>query len=332
MRGRRADAGNPLLTTRILMDVDTGVDDALAIFLASRSPELKVEGVTTVVGNVSLDRVLRNTLHVTRLAGLSGVPVYRGAAKPLASEVPGSASFVHGSDGLGGASLPEPATRPAEGFAPDVICEMARKMRGSLALVTTGPLTNLALAIQQDPEALRGVGAHVMMGGAFSVTPYGHGNITPAAEFNVWHDPEAARVVFGAGLPTVAVGLDVTTDPRASMTEDHLKMLDQRGEAGGLVQKLARACLKAGGQLHDPMAVAYVIAPELFRTEDYEVGVEATGALTRGETVADRRDAWRKTRLRDTVPQGRATVCTAVDGKKFLKLFTGRLADLTVRV
>jgi inosine-uridine nucleoside N-ribohydrolase len=321
-----ASPGSAGLPQKIVLDVDTGVDDALAIFMAAKSPELKVEALTTVVGNVSLEKVLRNTLHVARLSGMQGVPVHRGLAAPIASAVPQDASFVHGSDGLGDSNLPEPTNRPAEGFAPDVLCELAGRLGEELVVVTTGPLSNLAMAVRKAPEAMKKVRLHVMMGGAFSLTPYGHGNMTPAAEFNIWHDPEAAKVVFDAGLPTVAVGLDVTTDPAALMTEDHLRRLESRGEAGALVQKVAAACFKAGGQLHDPMAVGYVLAPSLFKTEDFDVDVEVHGTVTRGETVADRRGRWRKFRLPGTVPKGKAKVCTAVDGKGFLELFMSRLS------
>ena len=338
-RGRRAEpweclTGDPgriptCLARKVLLDVDTGVDDALAIFLAAKSPELKVEAVTTVVGNVSLDKVLKNTLNVVRLAGLGGVPVYRGVSEPIATRVPQDASFVHGKDGLGGADLPDPPNPPAPGYAPHLLCELARSMGEELTLVTTGPLSNLALALREDPEAMKKVGLHVMMGGAFATTPYGHGNATPTAEFNIWHDPEAARLVFRAGLPTVALGLDVTTDPSALIDEGRIGRLDSRGEAGRLVQKIARACYEAGGQLHDPMAVAYVIEPGMFGTEDFDVDVEVDGAVTRGETVADRRTKWRKFRLPHTVPEGKAKVCTSVEGGKFLDLFESRLSDLS---
>lgn len=314
------------MVRKVVMDVDTGVDDALALFLAANSPELKVEAVTTVVGNVGLDKVVRNTLYVAKAAGLSGVPVYRGLASPISPWPARDASHAHGEEGLGKGVVPEAVGGPSEGFAPDVLRELAESEGEELTLITTAPLSNLAYAIRKDPGAFRKLKLHVMMGGAYSVTPYGHGNITPVAEFNVWHDPGAAKIVFEAGLPTVAVGLDVTTSPTARLQKEHLKRLDPRGEPGGLLQKLARACLDFGGELHDPMAVAYALSPGLFETEEFRIGVETEGALTRGQTVADRREAG--SALPETVPSGRAEVCKAVDGPGVVDLIVGRLGRL----
>src|SRR5271165_5938248 len=194
----------------LLIDVDTGIDDALALLYACAQDHIHAVGVTTVVGNVSLDSATRNTRAVLKLAGRPEIPVWRGSANPLSNAV-GDARDVHGKTGLGHAVLPEPEEPPQGGHAVDSIIAAAQAHSGRLIMVATGPLTNIALAVMRDPELPRLVKRFVIMGGAYSDP----GNVTPSAEFNVWHDPEAARIVFRAfggpgGAPVTAIGLDVT--------------------------------------------------------------------------------------------------------------------------
>jgi inosine-uridine nucleoside N-ribohydrolase len=313
---------------RIILDVDTGIDDALAILLAVRSPEIKIDALTTVVGNVSLEKVLRNTLNVLQLEGVKDVPVYGGLSTPLVVK-PRDASVVHGGDGLADTNLPAPSLRAEAGFAPDIICERILDGRGDVTLVTTGPLTNLAAAILKEPVIAKKVKLHVMMGGAFFLTKYGQGNVTPVSEFNIWHDPEAAKVVFDSGLPTVAVGLDVTTDPAASLKRSDLAGISNDGGAQPLVRRLCEYCLKSGGYLHDPMAVAYLLKPDLFTIEEFPVDVELHGSITRGQTVADSRSRWRKSHFQWSPERGAVKICTKVDGGRFLKLFMDRLGSVS---
>ena len=195
---------------RLFVDVDTGIDDAFALLYACAVAEGRLVGVSTVVGNVSLANATRNTRAVLALAGRGDVTVAPGAAVPLAPE-PNDARAVHGATGLGYASLPEPDEPRGVVHAVDALVAAARAHAGRLALVATGPLTNIALAVMHEPELPRLVRRFVIMGGAYAV----HGNVTPSAEFNIWHDPEAARIVFRAfggpgAAPVVAIGLDVT--------------------------------------------------------------------------------------------------------------------------
>ena len=194
----------------LFVDVDTGIDDAFALLYACAETAARLLGVSTVVGNVSLANATRNTRAVLALAGRADVPVSPGAAFPLAPE-PNDARAVHGATGLGHATLPEPPEPAEPSHAVDAIVAAARAHAGRLVLVATGPLTNIALAAMREPELPRLVKRFVIMGGAYTV----HGNVTPSAEFNIWHDPEAARIVFRAfggpgGAPIVAIGLDVT--------------------------------------------------------------------------------------------------------------------------
>ncbi len=194
----------------LFVDVDTGIDDAFALLYACAEPQARLVGVSTVVGNVSLANATRNTRAVLALAGRADIPVAPGAAVPLAPE-PRDARAVHGATGLGYASLSDPAEPAHAAHAVDALIAAARTHAGRLLLVATGPLTNIALAAMREPELPRLVKRFVIMGGAY----LGGGNVTPSAEFNIWHDPEAARIVFRAfggpgGAPVIAVGLDVT--------------------------------------------------------------------------------------------------------------------------
>ena len=196
--------------TRLIIDVDTGIDDAFALLYACAHPDVELVGVSTVAGNVDLARATRNTRAVLALARRADVPVWPGCAQPIL-HAPRDASIVHGVSGLGHAELPEPPAAPAPEHAIDAIIAQARARPGALRLVATGPLTNIAAVLMREPALPRLIERLVLMGGAFREA----GNVTPAAEFNIWHDPEAARMVFRAfaadgAAPLIAVGLDVT--------------------------------------------------------------------------------------------------------------------------
>src|SRR5246127_3101471 len=204
-------------TSRVIIDTDPGVDDALALLLAMSSPELKIEGITPVSGNVPLELTLPNALRMVEVAGRTDIPVAAGAKVPLVRRLV-TAAYVHGENGLGGAVFPEPKIKPVAEPAADLIRQIIRKYPGEVTLITIGPLTNIATALNADPDLAGMVGRLVMMGGSLS-----GGNITPAAEFNVYVDPEAARIVFQSGIPISMVGLDVTR--KTSLTEDHVRQL-----------------------------------------------------------------------------------------------------------
>jgi len=306
----------------VLIDTDPGVDDALALLLAFSSPELRVEGLTTVAGNVSLDLGSLNTLKLLDFLGVEGVPVVPGAAKPLLRKSR-DASNIHGETGLGGATLPEPKGILDERGAVEFILEKVDELGRDLTLIPIGPLTNIAGAILARPSIVHETSGLVIMGGAFGLTPYGHGNVSPAAEFNVWHDPEAAKIVFDSGIPITAVGLDVTTDPSNRLTETKFKEIEVMGtERATFVADLCRHLIvRYGGvSLHDPLAVAAVIDPSLVETERVAVEVETRGDVTLGMTLVDRRRTYR-----DDAKEANVEACVSVDGSRFLDLFLERV-------
>ena len=306
---------------RIILDTDPGVDDALAFMLAFASPEVGVEAVTTVDGNVREERGHGNAKRLLEFFGRSDVPVARGAARPLL-RLRDHAEAFHGKTGLGDAVLPEPTMASDPRPAARLIAEEADRLGKDLTIVAIGPLTNVALAIAIDPDLPRKVGGLVIMGGAFNLTPYGVGNASPVAEFNVWHDPEAAKIVFESGIHVVCAGLDVTTHPENRLGPAHLAQIESAGtRRSRLASDLLRTLVgKYGGfSLHDPMSVAYVVDPTLFGTERHAVSVETRGEITEGMTVVDRRP-------RRPPGGGNAEIITRVDSARFLSLVLGRVA------
>ena len=271
---------------RVIIDTDPGVDDALALLLAMRSPELKIEAITAVAGNVPLDLTLPNALRMVEIAGRREIPVAAGARAPLVRRLV-TAAYAHGENGLGGAVFPEPKTKPVAEPAAVLIRQIIGKFPGEVTLLTIGPLTNIATALNADPELAGMVRSLVMMGGSLS-----GGNITPAAEFNVYVDPEAARIVFQSGIPVTMVGLDVTR--KTSLTEDHVRQL-QAGQnpVSQAAATIARNAIEhnrergfaVGPNMHDSLAVAGFIDPSLLQMKEYYVDVETAGELTAGETL-----------------------------------------------
>lgn len=321
------------MTTPILIDTDPGIDDALALLLAFGSPEVSVEAITTVAGNIEVGLATDNVFRILEVARPTRRPrVAQGAAGPLRQPLV-TAPHVHGPDGLGnlgqfvrpdGTPLyPEPPRVLETRDGADLILDTVKEFPDRLVLVALGPLTNLALAVQRDPEALRRCARIVIMGGAVSAV----GNVTPAAEFNMYVDPDAAAAVFEAGLPIDLVPLDVTRQiiltrgalhealgrgrlPRARFIEDFTLFGFEFGESRG----------EGGIYLHDPLAMAAAIEPNLVGFESLHVAVESEGRLTRGMTVADRRDI---EPYRKEPPTCRAAL--TVDGSRFLRFLLERL-------
>lgn len=328
------------MARRVLLDVDTGIDDALALLLALRSRELELVAATTVAGNVPVDVATRNTLAVLALAGRSDVPVAAGAARPLGRRLT-TATFFHGRNGLGDIELPDSPAGPVATPAPALLAEAARSQPHDLTIVAVGPLTNLALAIRLDPQLPRLVHELIVMGGAAFVP----GNVTAAAEANFHNDPEAAALVFGAFGPSrlTMVGLDVTE--RASLRADRFaKIQVRRRETADPVTAFAcdaldyymRADLAAGlegSPLHDPLAVAAAARPDLLTRQGLRVEIETQGRLTRGASVANRRGRVQAIEsrggyedvvgLRPVAPN--VQVCLDVDANAFVSLFCQRL-------
>src|SRR6266568_8197340 len=271
---------------RVVIDTDPGVDDALALLLVMRSPELKIEAITPVAGNVPLELSLPNALRMVEIAGRTDIPVAVGAKAPLLRRLV-TAAYAHGENGLGGAVFPEPKIKPVAEPAAKFISQIVRKYPGEVTLITIGPLTNIATALNMDSELARIVKSLVMMGGSLS-----GGNITPAAEFNVYVDPEAARIVFQSGIPITMVGLDVTR--KTSLTDEHGRILEAgQNPVSQAAAKIARNAINhnreqgflVGPNMHDSLAVAGFLEPSLLKFQDYYVDVETTGELTAGETL-----------------------------------------------
>jgi purine nucleosidase len=320
---------------KIIIDTDPGVDDAFALLLALSSPELEVLAVTAVAGNVPLDVTLPNALRLVEIAGRPQVPVARGAASPLTRKLV-DAAYAHGNNGLAGVEFPPPQLRPVAEPAAALIARLVRENPGAVTLVGIGPLTNIALALRQDPGMAPLVSGMVLMGGSLS-----GGNITPSAEFNFYVDPEAAGIVFGAGIPIRMVGLDVTR--RVDLTESHIAALragsgpasQAAARIGAAVMELYRREHEQGApHLHDPLAVSALLSPDILTFEDFHVEIETEGTLTAGESVA-----WSKAPLYMSAPRqiGRdapsstssftanAKVATGVNPEAFFDLLIPRL-------
>jgi purine nucleosidase len=272
------------MATPIILDCDPGIDDALAIAFAHGHPGIDLLGITTVAGNVGLAKTTANALAVSEYVGAAGTPVTAGCAGPLLRPAY-DARDVHGESGLGGAVLPAAAGSPAPGHAIEYIIDTVRAAPGQITLVATGPLTNIALAVKREPRLADWVREFVIMGGSA-----GRGNVTPAAEFNIWADPEAAAVVFRAGWTVVVLGLDVTLRTGASPA-----VLRRMGDLGPLGTQLLLPALEqyksvrepSGPPVHDVCAVAWVAQPGLFGLVPARVQVETAGQLTSGMTVID---------------------------------------------
>jgi len=314
--------GGTAVRREAVLDVDPGIDDALALILALRSEELEVSAVTTVFGNVELEKTTRNALRVMELLGVE-VPVAKGRARPLKGKRV-EAYHIHGRDGLGGASLPLGRRKPERISAVDLIIDRAMSAgRRGLTLIATAPLTNIASALLKEPRIAGRVDRLISMGGAFGLTPYGYGNQTPTAEFNIYADPEAAKIVYHSGIKITAVGLDVTMNPRACLQKEHYDELLRAGSATArFAAEATRGLMRRFGSvaLHDPLAVAVAVDPSLVKTERFYVDVETEGELTRGQTVVERRE-WVRPRKKPN-----AEVCVEVDGERFLDLFMDRVA------
>src|SRR5690242_15795419 len=263
---------------RVIIDTDPGVDDAFALLLAMRSPELKIEGLTPVAGNVPLELTLPNALRMVEIAGRTDIPVAAGAKVPLVRRLV-TAAYAHGENGLGGAVFPEPKTKAIDEPAAQFIRRIVRKYPHEVTLITLGPLTNVAMALNLDPELAGMIRGLTMMGGSLS-----GGNITPAAEFNIYVDPEAARIVFQSGIPITMVGLDATR--KTSLTEEHVRTLEAaQNPVSQAAAKIGRNAINhnreqgflVGPNMHDSLAVAAFLDPSILKFKDYYVDVETAG-------------------------------------------------------
>jgi inosine-uridine nucleoside N-ribohydrolase len=316
---------------RVIIDTDPGVDDAMAILLALNSPELKVEALTVVPGNVEAWQGLENALKIVSLAGRCDIPVAGGAQHPLAQKLI-TAQYWHGKNGLANVELPASKCKADPRFGPDLIIETIHKYPHEVTLIPVGPLTNIALAVSKDPSIVPLIKDIVIMGGSIS-----GGNVDGAAEANIYNDPEAASIVFNAGWMVTMVGSDV--GERTIITRKHLADL-HGGPESDFVAKLVDYYITAsektgysGAAMYDPLAVGTAIDPTLVTLKDMHVDVETRGEFTRGETVANRMGSNENNvlhgdhyEIEGVIPlKPNARVCLASDADRFLKLFIGRI-------
>jgi inosine-uridine nucleoside N-ribohydrolase len=321
---------------RILIDSDPGVDDAFAIFLALTSPEVKVEAITAVAGNVPLSLTLPNALRLVEIAGRKDIPVAAGASVPLVRRLV-TATYAHGENGLAGVDFPAPTLKPVAEHAVDLMNRVVSQNPHEVTLVALGPLTNVALALQAYPSLAHQIRSIVMMGGSLS-----GGNISPAAEFNFYVDPEAASLVFNSGIPITMVGLDVTE--QVTFTAEHLALLEQSSTPiGQAAAKIGRRVLESasarslgGFHMHDPLALSSLLDPGLLTLQDYLIKIETSGSYSAGASYG-----YKHAPIHGSAPMQyaeatnappepfapNARVATAVDSARFFQLLIPRLSQ-----
>jgi inosine-uridine nucleoside N-ribohydrolase len=302
------------LAERILLDCDPGHDDAIALLLALASPEVELIGITTVAGNQTLEKTTANAIRILEFVGRDDVAVAAGADRPLLRE-PFVAKYVHGETGLDGPDLPPARGAPVDEHAVDFLGRHA----DGVTLVPVGPLTNVALMLARYPGVRPA--RIVLMGGAI-----GLGNVTPAAEFNIWADPEAAARVFASGIEVTMIGLDVTHE--ALLMDEDAERLRASGRVGRMVAELYdffhrfhRTTYGFGGSpIHDAVALAHVFRPDLVETVHRHVAIDCASELCRGRTVVD---LWKRTDNEPNVQVG-----VGIDGRAFIELLHERIATL----
>ena len=308
---------------KIIIDTDPGQDDAVAILLALASPELDVIGITAVAGNVPLRLTSKNARKICELAGKPDTKVFAGAIRPLVRQLV-TAEEVHGKTGLDGPDLPEPTMKLQDQHAVDFIVEtLMAEEPGSVTLCPLGPLTNVALALIREPRIAPRIREVVLMGGGY----FEAGNVTPAAEFNIYVDPHAADIVFRAGVPIVMMPLDVTH--KALTTRKRVDRFRALGTKVGVATAELLDFFERfdeekygtdGGPLHDPCVIAYLVKPELFKGRECNVSIEIASELTMGMTVVD---WWGVTKRKKN-----AMVMRDIDAEAFFELLAERLGRL----
>ena len=309
--------------SKIIIDTDPGQDDAVAILLALGSPELEVLGITCVAGNVPLALTQRNARIVCELAGRTDIPVFAGASRPMVRSLV-TAEHVHGKTGLNGPALWEPTMPLRKEHAVDFIVKTLRLNRdGAVTLCVLGPLTNIALALIKAPDISEHIHEIVLMGGGC----FEGGNVTPAAEFNIYVDPHAAKVVFQSGIPLVVMPLDLTH--KALTTRERVARFKALGNKAGIFTAEMLGFFERfdmekygsmGAPLHDPNVIAYLLKPELYKSREVNVEIETESALTMGMTVVD----WWRVSGR----QANATFMREVDDDGFFELLFERIGRL----
>lgn len=308
------------MKNKILIDTDPGIDDAMALLFAFRSPELEVIGLSTIFGNTEVHITAQNALRLVELEGNHHIPVAQGAARPLIHPLSHKGKEVHGDDGMGNTNPPPPKGKLLELSAAEFIVKSVTEQPGEITLVPVGPLTNIALALQLEPRLPKLVKGVVIMGGAAFVP----GNASPVGEANIFNDPHAAAIVFNAGWPLTMLGLDVTM--KTIMTPAYLERILKAGNPATDLIKRILPCYQAfhhktynmNGAIHthDPSAIAYLINPDLYQSQVVPVFVETEGRCA-GQTVPDVQRHW--------VDVPAINVCLAVDADGVLELYQQRI-------
>ncbi|AKD58481.1 hypothetical protein SD10_12040 [Spirosoma radiotolerans] len=302
----------------MILDTDTATDDALAVLLAVTSPKLKVEALTITCGNVGFEQQTKNALYTLQVAGKKGqIPVYQGSARPLVREVHGSATYVHGSDGMSDSFFPDPQQKPEKEHAVDAIIRLVGMYPNEVTIVAIGPLTNIALALLREPSIAKKIKGLYFMGGFYKF----YGNINPGATYNAWVDPEAARVVFQSGIPITTVGFDVSVKSSVFTDEDYVRVeklgthyADFFMKINRIRRKYCKEHQKMNGSNHpDAITIAAVIDPTIVtQSVSRFVDVETRGELTLGALAIDELGVWGKS--------PNATICVEADELKFKKM------------
>jgi len=308
---------------RLIIDTDGGIDDALALILALRSPEVEVVGVSTVSGNVRVEQAAINVLRVIELFDHRDIWVAQGLGNPLVRD-PIRATSFHGTDGLGDSNLPQPRMRTRKESAIDLIVDQLNKERDhGLTIVCIGPLTNIAAVLTNSPNISGRIGELLIMGGAFGLSRHGYGNVTPVAEFNIYSDPEAAKIVFESGIHVRAVGLDVTSAPENWLTSaEYSRVKATKNRVSVFAARILANTMQKRRmfELHDPIAIGAVIQPSLYGFTELSVKIETKGEYTTGMTVTERRkeadNLWTENPIK---------ICTNLKSQRFKRLFLSHL-------
>ncbi len=311
------------MTIKIVIDTDPGIDDAMAILFAHKSADLAIQGITTILGNASLEATTRNALYLVERFNIAA-PVYAGAQQPLDLPKTAPPSFVHGDDGLGNINAPRPRLSVGEQTAAEYLSSVTAASPGEITIVALGRLTNLALALQHDPEFSSNVKNVVIMGGALGLNGFG-GNVTPCAEANIAGDPHAADIVFRSKLPLTMVGLDVTM--KTLITEPYMQSLrDQGGETGQFIYEISRfynsfhrdTLNMAAFPVHDASAIACVLHPGLFQIDTGAIRAVTEG-IAAGQTIFASESASYAAGDWDDIPLKQ--VCVDVEPERLLELY-----------
>ena len=311
-----------MISQRIIIDTDPGIDDALAFLLALASPEIKLEALTTTQGNVTLAKATRNALSILELARASHIPVLQGSLLPLVQPLRASPD-VHGESGIGNSTLPEPRAKVLPGHAVDYLIESILSQPNEITIFPIGPLTNIAMAIRKERRFAKAVKELVIMGGAIQ----DGGNMTPLAEFNIYVDPHAAHIVFHSGIPITLIPLDVTQ--KCLLKQEHVdRLLKINSPISRFISDAMSVYLEAsyargfnGSALHDPLTLATILAPELLTLKEYYVDVDISGGVSMGNTFADIYNVAKK--------PANMKVAMDVRNNEFIELFVQRLEGLS---